>query len=462
MASDDGSEHGDAGAPRPAPAPACNCARRPKGAYRLWVANEQGDPIDPIDPNTADTAGREPDPDHPDAVGLHWKLRDPDQPPPSDQNTLRLGIEQALHALRRRFLGSSPPQPARFRACYRRVFALARRGLEGDTPQPQAAADELACLLREPDMPSPAEDNAAPGGSASAPRGLPGAGSIPQGAYKIWVTDENGDFIGLPTKGEHDAQPDPGNRRAVDLYFGLMGPPPKEQFALQLEIDKVLRACQRLYLHPGAAPAPKFRIYYTRLFHIAELGLVGEHPLPEVARIGLNSIAADLLDDEGATIKNGYLSKLGTVACLYAGLALLVYALLNGLPESVTVPLFVRLRIDLTLLSSLLLLWVGCFAGVWLSYGIRKTKLTLIDLTSNDDDRLAPPIRLLFAGLLTMLLGMLFALDLIEVRIGSVSLTNIQSSPLHAFIVGAFCGISELALPVSISKRATSFVENMK
>lgn len=73
-------------------------------------------------------------------------------------------------------------------------------------------------------------------------------------------------------------------------------------------------------------------------------------------------------------------------------------------------------------------------------------------------ERLAPHIRLLFAGLLTMLVGILLALKLIDLSIGAVSLTGITHSPLLAFIVGAFCGISELALPVSIGNRAGKLI----
>jgi hypothetical protein len=141
---------------------------------------------------------------------------------------------------------------------------------------------------------------------------------------------------------------------------------------------------------------------------------------------------------------------------------MLLYVLLHLLPDSLLGPWLKDLDIDTHLLSCFLLLWIGCFAGVWLSYGIRKTTFSLADLTRSDDDRLEPQIRLVFAGLLTMLIGMLFALGLVELSVGSVSLTDITTSPLLAFLVGAFCGISELALPVSLGKQATRFIENVK
>jgi hypothetical protein len=81
------------------------------------------------------------------------------------------------------------------------------------------------------------------------------------------------------------------------------------------------------------------------------------------------------------------------------------------------------------------------------------------DLTSSDQDRLAPHVRLLFAGLLTMLIGILLALDLIDLSIGSVSLTDITDFPLLAFLVGAFCGISKLSLPASIGNCAGTLIK---
>jgi hypothetical protein len=351
-----------------------------------------------------------------------------------------------------------------------------RRRRRNRTPEPDAAhtvkqpCKRPACLMIQAMDKLHDLNAAAPGPAPAPPQPGPGSAAAPQsparprGAYMVWVTNATGDLLGLPTKEQPCLQPNPGNPDAVDLYFGVLAapdPPPKEQFALQLEIDKVLRACQRIYLE-GAAPQPvKFRTYYTRLFRVAQLGLQGSQPMPEVAAIGLQSIASDLVDDEGATIKNAYLVRLGLYAGLYALAALLGYGVLKLMPAAGLNGVLARLGIDADLLACFMLLWVGCFAGVWLSYGIRKTKFSLMDLTSSDEDRLAPHIRLVFAGLLTMLIGMLFSLGLLELQLGAVSLTDITRSPLLAFIVGAFCGISELALPASIRNRATQLIDGI-
>ena len=113
-------------------------------------------------------------------------------------------------------------------------------------------------------------------------------------------------------------------------------------------------------------------------------------------------------------------------------------------------------------MSIFILLWIGCFLGVWLSYGIRTTTFSLSDLTLTDSDRLLPGMRLLFAGFLTMLLGIVFVLPLVEVKIATFSITDVASYPMLAFLVGSFCGISELLLPTAVAKRASDFIATLK
>lgn len=435
----------------------------PPGGYIIWVADREGKLIGP--PTDADPA-RQPDPTRPDAVELYFELRKSADPPPQEQQALQAGIGKALRLCQQRFLDGAAPQADRFRIHFIRLFRIAQIGLQGEHVLTGAASAELAHLAAELHAVAN-ETGAGAGAGAGAGELLPqpahaASVPVPKGAYIVWVTDAEGNLIHPPSREKPDIQPDPGDPRAVDMYFSLLElpePPPKDQFALQIEIDKVLRTCQRLYLNPGALQAAKFRIYFTRLFRLAQLGLQGEHPLPEIAASALATVAADLVDDEGGSIKNGYLAKLGFFACAYSAVPLALYVLLRLLPQDFTTPWLHSLNVDRDLLSCFLLLWTGCFLGVWLSYGIRKTKFTLADLTSSDQDRLAPQIRLLFAGLLTMLIGILLVLDLIQLSIGSVSLTAITSYPLLAFMVGAFCGISELSLPASIGNRATTIIK---
>jgi hypothetical protein len=106
--------------------------------------------------------------------------------------------------------------------------------------------------------------------------------------------------------------------------------------------------------------------------------------------------------------------------------------------------------------ASFMLLWIGCFVGVVLSYGSRTTKMTLEDLVVPDSDYLLPVTRHLFAGTLTMIFGILISLGVFEVTLAGVSSKDMMSNPMIAFLIGTFFGVSELLLPGEVAKRAGS------
>ena len=291
-----------------------------------------------------------------------------------------------------------------------------------------------------------------------------------RGAYKVWTANKDGDPIDPPDAVNPNTEPNPARPDAVDIYFGLDGnvpqPPPKEQIDLQGEIGKVLRTVQRLYLEPGrqnaAARREKFRIYYARLFRLAQLGLEGANAAPDIAKGALDVVKADLIDDEAGNVKNGHMRELGRCAAMFAIPFLLAYVLLRFSVDGAFAQALEKLDVQPKVLANFALLWSGCFMGVWLSYGVRTTVFSLSDLTVTDSDRLVPMIRLLFAGTLTMVLGISFVQGLIEVKIGQFPVTDVGARPMLAFIVGVFCGISELALPGSVAKRASDFIGSLK
>lgn len=317
-------------------------------------------------------------------------------------------------------------------------------------------ADEQAGVARMPR--TGVRDDA---GGKDAGAGLPHdpARPVAKRAFKIMAGDKNNKPI-TPLPNMH---PDPYAPEAVSIGFAITGDPmpTTQQMELQGNIEKVLRTCTSLYLKCGVPRQDSFRIYYVRIFFLAQLGLEVGVPA-ELANALLASITADLIDDEAATMKNQHLVKLGRYAAYYSIPALLAYLAVKFLPEDMQFSLLWRLEIDPAYLAGFAILWVGCFIGVWLSYGIRKTRMSLTDLTLSEADYLAPHIRLLFAGLLTMILGILFAQKFITLSIGSVVMTDITHNPLSALLVGLFCGISEAALPASIGSRAAKFIQDLK
>ena len=263
--------------------------------------------------------------------------------------------------------------------------------------------------------------------------------------------------------------PDPSNPAAYDIYFGVKtdATPPKDQIDLQDKVQRVLRTVQVLYRKTDSESernTTQFRIYYVRLYRLAQLGLEGSNVAPDIATAALESTTSDLIDDEAATVKRTHLRILGRNAATASALYLLVYILMRLIAfywTSGNAFLF-HMGVSTLLVANFMLLLAGCSVGVWLSYGIRTTTFKLSDLTVTDSDRLTPVIRLIFAGSLTLILGIVFAIPLVEVKIGTIPVTNIATFPMLAFVVGCFCGVSELALPAAISKRASDFIQSIK
>ena len=285
------------------------------------------------------------------------------------------------------------------------------------------------------------------------------------GAYRIWTAKADGRALDPPTGAdpEPNRYPHPNDPRAVDIYFGLPGEaPPKDQLDLQGEIEDVLDTARRLYLDAEPKREERFRRCYVRLFQLAQLGLEIANPPTDLARGAVKEVVRDLIDDEAGHVKNGHLRVLGLEVLKFSAAFVYAYLVLRLLPEPLARFLDEHLDIDRAVASNFMLLWVGCFVGVWLSYGIRTVTFTLADLTSTDSDHLQPRFRLLFAGTLTMLLGLLFSLGIVEIQIGSYPLSGIRSRPELAFLVGAFWGISEAALPGTVAQRASAFVAGIK
>ena len=120
------------------------------------------------------------------------------------------------------------------------------------------------------------------------------------------------------------------------------------------------------------------------------------------------------------------------------------------------------LQISRMAMANVLLLLMGCFMGVCLSYGIRTSNLTLADLVNPGPDRLSPGMRLLFIGALTLFFGMLFMKKIVEVKIGPYATSDIASDPAIAFIVGTLFGLSEAVLPGLAGKRAENLLKGLQ
>jgi hypothetical protein len=263
--------------------------------------------------------------------------------------------------------------------------------------------------------------------------------------------------------------PDPSHPDAYDIYFGVKKDltPAKDQIDLQDNVQRVLRTVQVLYAKTDKESdrnKRQFRIYYVRLYRLAQVGLEGSSVSPDIATAALATTTSDLIDDEAPNVKRTHLRTLGRNAATASAGCLILYVLMRLIScyASRLDQFLLDLGVSTPLLANFMLLLIGCLLGVWLSYGIRTTTFGLRDLTVTDADRLTPVIRLFFAGSLTVILGIIFTIPLVQVTIGKTPVTDIATYPMLAFVVGCFCGVSELALPAAVSKRATDFIQSIK
>ncbi len=242
---------------------------------------------------------------------------------------------------------------------------------------------------------------------------------------------------------------DAGNKR--DIRFQLcenVSPVPKDQQNLKADIESALTVMQLLFKEK------EFDNYFRPLLSLAQAGLAGEHADPEVASGALAALKNEITAREAGKIKNRYMRDLGKQAAYLGGPALLVAVAMH-------VYIFLTKRTDwpnFVVLINFLFLWSGCMAGVWLSFGARKTILRFEDLHIPEEDRLEPKVRLVFAGLLTLIVALLFSLKAVVVNLGSISSDQINTSIKMALLVGALGGFSEKALSSAVAKQASHFL----
>ncbi len=228
-----------------------------------------------------------------------------------------------------------------------------------------------------------------------------------------------------------------------------VSPVPKDQQKLKADIESALTVIRLVF-----SDDQQFENYFRPLLSLAQAGLAGEHADPEVAAGALVTLKNEITAREAGKIKNRYMKDLGKRAAAIGGPVLLLGIAMH-------LYIFARNRADwpnFVVLTNFFFIWAGCMAGVWLSFGARKTVLKFEDLHIPEEDRLEPTVRLLFAGLLTLIVGLLFSLKAVVINLGSISSDQINSNAKVALVVGLLGGFSEQALSSAVTKQASQFL----
>ncbi len=214
------------------------------------------------------------------------------------------------------------------------------------------------------------------------------------------------------------------------------------------EIERTLSQLRGIY--PAKTSTAKFNEAFAKLLQLAQLGLVGETPATAIARSALLSLKAEIVDREAGQIKNAYMIKLGSWAALFGSLSFAGYFVFDAHPEWPPNELYAYRHV--------LLLWAGCVAGTWASFASRKVVLQFADLSALEADRVEPPLRLIFATLLTTFLALVFTTHLADVVVGGFRASDLLNSGSTALLVGGFAGLAEMALPAAMMQRAQAFL----
>jgi hypothetical protein len=215
---------------------------------------------------------------------------------------------------------------------------------------------------------------------------------------------------------------------------------------LKDEIERTLSALRAVY----SVDKAKFNEAFAKLLALAQVGLPGPTPATSIARSALDSLKAELVDREAGRIKNEYMIKLGRWALTFLTVAVFLYVLLTIWPDRVPDRIYAY--------RNFLLLWSGCMIGAWCSFASRKVVLSFFDLARIEEDRVDPPLRLIFSGLLTSILGLIFATGFANVVIGTFEGAKFLNDGAVALLIGALSGMAEQALPGAIMQRAQNIL----
>lgn len=289
-----------------------------------------------------------------------------------------------------------------------------------------------------------------------------GNGPATAGMMDFLVASEDGagDDAAAATAGDRlgtfvlTAPADPACGFPTDIGFRVVphvGTVPPDQEALKTAIDSTLTSL-RIILPPDSddpAVTRRFGEYFNRIYSAARVGLVTP-AYPEVARPDLQAVREEIVYREGPAIVNGYLKRLGTRAFLHVFAALLVHV------AALIVEQIGRGLLEPFDLHNLPLMWAGAMIGGWLSVGASRRTPTLEDLARMREDSLDADMRLLFVGLLTLVVGLVLLTDLIVITVGTFDGGRIEDSWMIALLVGAFCGLGEKAMSSRIVQQAQS------
>jgi hypothetical protein len=343
------------------------------------------------------------------------------QPPPTPpQLALKEKIEPLLQKL-----GDKRSDP-KYRQVLKRLKEIAQSGFDGVGGVPAdpiaaiAAVQSLEAEIQKLEQPAPASR---------------------LGAFMVSASDDS-DGV--------------GPREIVFDVTGNVHPVPADQTKLKGDVESSLTVLQLIFPDKNWQPKGKkkgvtqrrFEEYRTKLIGAAQVGL--QTPAdPATGQQSLQALQDEILAREGPRVKNGYMKLLGMWALGFAVAAAVAYLVLRNNPS------FSKLLFSY---RNLLVVWTGTMIGTWLSFGIRRVTPTFKDLGNLEADLVEPAVRLVFTGLIAVTLSLVFICGMVKVDIGGLQTSHLLELGSRALLIGILMGVSEQALPSTLTRRAAQFV----
>ncbi|WP_131450896.1 hypothetical protein [Chryseobacterium sp. FH1] len=228
----------------------------------------------------------------------------------------------------------------------------------------------------------------------------------------------------------------------------------ENQQKLHIDIEKTLVVVRKLFENSQI----ELQHYFNQLLSLAQAGLVPDNAQPTISFNALAQLKLEIIDKKSGEIKNSYFKKLGFKA-INLGILPLIVAL--GFKSYYHFQTDDELLESLNTFTNFLLVWSSCLFGIWLSFGTRKTILSFEELTTIEQDRLEPYLKLIFISSIALVFSLLFYKKVIILQFGSISTTEIESDPFVSIIFGIFLGLAENFIGSKLTKKVSALFESI-
>jgi hypothetical protein len=193
-----------------------------------------------------------------------------------------------------------------------------------------------------------------------------------------------------------------------------------------------------------------FGEFVGRVIQATRAGLVGSNAQPRLGRDAIDQIRAEIVMRRGVRMKILYLLKLLAWAALglIPALILLAIGWVGSLEDGERT----------ALVAGLGWVWIGALVGAWMSAAYRRGEVDFAGLPRFLDARFEPALRILFVGLLSVVVALGIRLELLEFSIEGHALASYTTDPLIGLLIGFVCGFAERAISRRLAQRVEDLV----